>query len=433
VLKVKKRVLVYPCGTEIGLEIYRAVNKSIHFELIGGSSTYDHGRFVYENHIDGLPFITDNSSEEEIDKFNKILIEHKIDYIYPAMDGVLFKFAEFRELLGQILIAPSTETATITRSKRKTYNVLRNSIIVPELYEFDEPNLQFPLFLKPDVGQGSKNTRIIKNINEYKTYSISKSDGMLLLEYLPGQEYTIDCFTNNNGELIYAGGRTRKRIKDGISVNAIEENNPGLFEIAEIINSKIQQRGGWFFQVKKNKDGVFSLLEVACRIAGTSSFTRNMGINLPLLTLHLYNGNDIDGVIKNSYTLELDRALYNKFKSNIKYNRVYIDYDDTIVVNNKINIQVIAFIYQCINENIPVILITKHNGDIKNKLAERKLLHLFDEIIHIPADGEKYKFINGKDSIFIDDSYGERLKIHKKRGINVFDTHMIECLMKDCY
>jgi hypothetical protein len=93
VLKVKKRVLVYPCGTEIGLEIYRAVNKSIHFELIGGSSTYDHGRFVYENHIDGLPFITDNSSEEEIDKFNKILIEHKIDYIYPAMDGVLFKFA----------------------------------------------------------------------------------------------------------------------------------------------------------------------------------------------------------------------------------------------------------------------------------------------------------------------------------------------------
>ena len=135
--------------------------------------TYDHGRFVYENHIDGLPFITDNSSEEEIDKFNKILIEHKIDYIYPAMDGVLFKFAEFRELLGQILIAPSTETATITRSKRKTYNVLRNSIIVPELYEFDEPNLQFPLFLKPDVGQGSKNTRIIKNINEYKTYSIS--------------------------------------------------------------------------------------------------------------------------------------------------------------------------------------------------------------------------------------------------------------------
>lgn len=61
-----KNILVYPCGTEIGLEIYRALNNSIHYNLIGGSSSYDHGRFVYKNHIDKLPFLTDFSTKQEV-------------------------------------------------------------------------------------------------------------------------------------------------------------------------------------------------------------------------------------------------------------------------------------------------------------------------------------------------------------------------------
>lgn len=429
---MKKKVLVYPCGTEIGLEIFRAVGNSIHFELIGGSSSYDHGRFVYEKHIDGLPFITDLSDQKDIIEFNNIISDLNVDFIYPAMDGVLSKFSEFRELLDPVIIAPEKETAIITRSKRKTYDLLKDVISVPKLYDIKSKNLIFPLFLKPDVGQGSKNTRVISNVDELEQYcSYDKKDEMLLLEYLPGKEYTIDCFTNNSGNLVYAGGRTRKRVKSGISVNAVEENNPKLINIAQTINSKLSQRGGWFFQVKRNVNGEFSLLEVASRIAGTSSFTRNMGINLPLLTLHLFNGGSIDEVIKNNYTLELDRALYNKFKIDIDYKKVYIDFDDTVIINNKINIQLISFIYQCINDNIPVVLITKHDGDIKKKLVEKKLYNLFDEIIHLSIDDEKYKYIQEEQSIFIDDSYGERLSIHRNTGINVFDTHMIECLLKE--
>ncbi|MDE4542537.1 ATP-grasp domain-containing protein [Thermoanaerobacterium sp. R66] len=429
---MKKRVLVYPCGTEIGLEIYRSVKNSIHFELIGGSSTYDHGRFVYKNHIDNLPFITDDSKLEEIIKFNELIKKYNIDFIYPAMDGVLYKFAEYRDYLDCTLIAPKFETAIITRSKSKTYNLLKDYIEVPKIYDFNDPHLVYPLFVKPDVGQGSKYTRLLRSPKDLEFYiQGNETKGMLLLEYLPGPEYTVDCFTNNEGKLIYVGGRGRKRIRDGISVNTIEEKNDELKKIAEIINSKIQQKGGWFFQVKKNLNGDFSLLEVASRIAGTSSFTRNLGVNLPLLTLHLFNGNDIDSVIVNNYNLELDRALYNKFNNDIKYSRVYIDYDDTLMVNGKVNTQIIAFLYQCVNEDIPITLITKYEGDLEEELKKHKLVSLFDDIIHIRTDDEKYKHIKEKDSIFIDDSYGERLKVKSKLGINVFDGHMIECLLKD--
>ena len=106
-----KKVLVYPCGTEIGLEIYKAVSKSIHYEIWGGSSSFDHGRFVYKNHIDNLPFITDSSNLEEIIAFNDIIKDYGFDFVYPAMDGVLTVFSKYRSFLTPIIIAPSYKTS----------------------------------------------------------------------------------------------------------------------------------------------------------------------------------------------------------------------------------------------------------------------------------------------------------------------------------
>nr|WP_309098442.1 ATP-grasp domain-containing protein [Fredinandcohnia onubensis] len=429
---MKKKVLVYPCGTEIGLEIYRAVKNSIHYELIGGSCSYDHGRFVYEKHIDNLPFITDSSGIEEIKEFNKMIKAHNIDYIFPAMDGVLFKFAELREYFDCNIIAPSLETTKITRSKKLTYNLFQGVLTVPKMYDMYDSSLEFPLFIKPDVGQGSRGAVKI-NSREELDYHLEKgkSKDHLLLEYLPGEEYTIDCFTNSNGDLVYVGGRGRNRVKNGISVNAVREDDLEFQRIAEIINSRLNQRGGWFFQLKKNSNGEYSLLEVASRIAGTSAYTRNLGVNLPLLTLHLYNGNKIDSIIINDYSLELDRALYNKFTSNITYNRVYLDYDDTLIVNGKVNTQLIAFLYQCINEGVPITLLTRHKGSLTEHLNDNRLLNIFDEIVHLEPEEAKSSYVRERRSIFIDDSYGERAEVKEKLGIHVFDTHMIECLLKE--
>ena len=48
----RKNILVFPCGSEIALELYRALVHSKHFNLIGASSVDDHGRFVYHNYTE---------------------------------------------------------------------------------------------------------------------------------------------------------------------------------------------------------------------------------------------------------------------------------------------------------------------------------------------------------------------------------------------
>ncbi len=78
---MKQNILVFPCGSEVGLEIYRSLEGSIHFELFGASSVEDHGRFVFERYIGGLPFVTDIHF---IPALREIVLRHRIDAIYPS-------------------------------------------------------------------------------------------------------------------------------------------------------------------------------------------------------------------------------------------------------------------------------------------------------------------------------------------------------------
>ena len=440
-----KKVLVYPCGTEIGLEVYRALENDIHYEIWGGSCSYDHGRFVYKKHIDDLPFITDRSDAEEIRAFDEAIGGYGFDFIYPVMDGVITVFAKYKDLFTPTVVAPDYETCQVTRSKRLSYSRFEKLIPVPHEYESaaELKPADYPVFMKPDVGQGSSGTAVIHDEAELKQLK-RNDDSQMLLELLPGEEFTIDCFTNNAGRLVYFQGRKRKRIKGGISVNAVFEDRPEFESFANIINDNLNQRGAWFFQLKEAKDGTLKLLEIASRIAGTSGIQRCVGVNLPLLTLNSFAGMDVDDVIVNDYEIELDRALGNCYRTELKYDTVYVDYDDTLVIHgdpaqinaaqqdpmtDRVNPTVIAFLYKCLGEGRRLVLISRHEGDLMADMKALRIEGIFDEVIRLDRSEPKYRYVTAENAIFIDDSYGERRAVSEHCHINVFDVPMLECLM----
>ena len=253
----------------------------------------------------------------------------------------------------------------------------------------------------------------------------------MILEYLPGREFTVDCFTNAKGKLIFCKGRGRNRIKGGISVNATFHDDPRFSDYANKINNAINQIGAWFFQVREDSSGELKLMEIASRPAGASAIVRGLGVNLPLITLDAFNGIEINDVVANRYQIELDRALYNTFKLDLDYRTIYVDFDDTIVVDGKINVDVIKFLFQCVNNDKRLVLVSKHVGSLTDELNKFRIANLFDEIVHLNVNDRKSDAIDDAQSIFIDDSYGERKAVAKHCGIPVFDTCMIECLTED--
>ena len=114
----------------------------------------------------------------------------------------------------------------------------------------------------------------------------------------------------------------------------------------------------------------------------------------------------------------------------MKYETVYIDLDDTIVIKNIINPLITKFLKKCIIWQKRIILLTKHSGDLLKTLNNYGIKkNLFTKIIHLNPSDEKAYYIKRVDSIFIDDSFHERKKVSDICKIPTFDVTMIEFLI----
>jgi hypothetical protein len=422
--KSRVNILVFPCGSEIGLEIHRAFDGIKGVTLVGGSSVADHGRFVFQRYREGLPDVDDVSFVPEL---RKLISEEDIQFFFPAHDSVVLKCARHEQELGCQVIGSPFETCSITRSKRKTYQRLQGSIPTPTVYS--QANAEFPVFLKPDAGQGSRGTVIARNRRELEFYT-TNDPSLLILAYLPGEEYTVDCFTDRKRELLFVGPRRRNRILNGISVGTFNVRDGGFTEMAERINEQLVLNGAWFFQVKRSANGVLTLMEVAPRIGGSSGLYRAMGVNLPALSYYNQLGLPL-AIHCNQFDAEMDRAWSNRYRLKIDYKQVYIDFDDCLCINGKVNPTAVKFLIQAINQGKRTCLLSRHcEGPLAARLKELRVLDLFDEVRQIRDDCSKAEFVSG-DSIFIDDSFAERQDVARKRGIPVFAVDAIDALLNE--
>lgn len=421
-------VLVFPCGSEIGLEVHNALKFDKHINLYGLSSVSSHGRMVYKNYIQGISFITADTFIEEL---NAVIEEKHIDVLIPAYDDVILYLSEHREEIKCKIATSEKEACDMARSKKKTYEKLAGEWYIPKTYHIDEiTENDLPLFAKPDIGQGSQGIMKINTMDDLE-FLRKKADEYVISELLPGDEYTIDCFTDSRGELIAASMRQRKRIKTGISVHSVTVKLPDeVKQIAESINKKVSLNGVWFFQVKLDAKGHFKLLEMAPRVAGSMSTSRVRGFNYILNTVYQLMGYQVKAIPNLLNHAEVDRAFSNKYILDIDYNYVYIDFDDTVTYKDTVNTEVIAFIYQCLNKNKKIELLTRHAKDIEQSLQKYHIdKSLFHNIIHIKDNTLKSDYIKHKDAIFIDDSFRERYDVSKKCGIPVFDLDCVTALM----
>ncbi|MGC1333109.1 ATP-grasp domain-containing protein, partial [Pseudomonas sp.] len=284
-----------------------------------------------------------------------------------------------------------------------------------------------PVFVKPDRGQGSQGIARCDDAAALQRACAALPDP-LICQYLPGEEFTVDCFSDRERGLLYASARRRLRIRNGIAVNSVTEELPQAQAMAARISDELNMRGAWFFQVKRAVDGALTLLEVAPRIAGSMSTNRVRGVNFPLLSIYEQERAPL-GILAYEGCVEVDRALGNRYRHDVQYSTLYVDLDDTLIFREQVNTQVVSLVYRALNLGRKVKLITRHRHDLPATLARYRLAGLFDEVIHITDGQPKSAFIREPDAILVDDSYAERLDVSRSCGIHTFDCSMIEMLL----
>lgn len=420
------RVLVFPGGTEIGLEIQRSLYQCKEVELYSVSSnTSNHAAYIFARHF-VIPAVNEENWLEEL---NQIIAKNQIDYIFPAHDDVIVALAKNQARIQAKIISSPLETCLITRSKSKTYQNFCGILPIPRLYESIDQINTYPVFVKPDQGQGAQDTHLVSTEDQLISL-LNGTNRYIVTEFLSGEEYTIDCFSDREQGLLFCSGRRRNRTRNGISMSSCTVEIPLFREYAIAISNQLALHGAWFFQLKQDNFGQYKLLEIAPRIAGTMALNRVQGINFPLLSIYEEARIPLT-ILTNKLTVEIDRALVNRYKHSLSYEKAYVDLDDTLIFKGKVNLDLIRFIYQCINKNISVVLITKHRHDVYQTLKKHRLSELFDEIIHLDKSKNKSDYICDEPSILIDDSFSERKAVSHRVGIPTFDCSMIEMLLDE--
>ena len=273
------------------------------------------GKYLTES-FETIPYATDPSFTDAVFDLCK---RKNIRVVLPLVTKELIPLSatieKFR-LAGISLLVSPVASLEIANNKSRLYEFLQwRGIAVPE-FRVVETSDQFknaveelgypkqPVCFKPSVSNGSRGFRIVsEQMNELdllfnhkptSTY-LSLKDSMRILssgvfpellvtEYLPGEEYSVDCLAKN-GESILIVPRLRKRMSNGITVEGEFIKEESIIAYCSKIIKELQLHGNIGLQVKRSADGQFLLLEINPRVQGTISAGLGAGINLPVLAV----------------------------------------------------------------------------------------------------------------------------------------------------
>lgn len=422
----KVGVLVFPAEAENAFELFDALRYATRLRVWGASSRPGYANLLFPRLKDDLPPISDPGF---LDALNAFVAQAGISLIFPTHDDVALYMAAHAAQIRATVVGSDLACAEVCREKRRLYQALAGEAFCPRVFGETDPVDEWPVFAKPNRGQGGVGAARVGTPAELDRLRSEGAD-LVVSEFLPGEEFTVDCFSDRHGQLRFAGPRSRDVVRMGIAfVSRVVPLDAPTQQIAQALNERFRPRGLWFFQVKRDAGGRLKLLEMSCRVAGTMSVYRQLGVNLPLLAVFDALGMDVQ-VLRNDLPLTLRRRLQSSYATDLTFDTVYVDYDDTVIVDGQVNAVLMQFLYECRNRGRRLVLLTKHAGDLA---AHMRAFHipesLFDRIDHLDAAQRKVDFITDRNAILIDNLFAERRDAARHAGIAVFDVDAVPGLL----
>lgn len=169
---------------------------------------------------------------------------------------------------------------------------------------------QKKIVVKPPIANGSRGVRIVaEDFDRKKAFYEEKPSNivttldelhstlgdvfpeLIVMEYLSGDEYTVDVFKNDKE--IIAIPRKREIIRNGITFAASLEENKSLMDYSKTLASVTGLSFCFGFQFKMNEDGVPFLLESNPRVQGTMVMSTFGNANIIYSAIKLLLGEPI--------------------------------------------------------------------------------------------------------------------------------------------
>jgi carbamoyl-phosphate synthase large subunit len=127
--------------------------------------------------------------------------------------------------------------------------------------------MDFPLFIKPRFGSGSKESYKINDRKELSFYCGNLYNG-IIQEYINGVEYSIDTLGDKDGNMICCVPRIRTKISNGLSIMGKTFYNEKMIEYCKKLVNGLKLFGPGCIQCIETEDGDLKFLEINNRFGG---------------------------------------------------------------------------------------------------------------------------------------------------------------------
>lgn len=264
-------------------------------------------------------------SPDFIDFMLHLCEKHNIDVLIPLVTSELLLFAANKQKFAsqgtRVIISPETGLQ-IANNKYNLFNSCqKHGIHVPEYYqvktkdEFIEKYSYMKyhskhslICFKPPVGNGMRGFKVISQGAREFSYLISCKPAesvlismqemydlmlnntvfpkLLLMEYLPGAEYSIDCLVNN-GNFVTAVPRLRQKTRNGISWVGETFEKTEIVDTCRKICEYLNLNGPIGFQFREDASGTPKIIECNPRVQGSICLCTAAGVNIPYLAVKL--------------------------------------------------------------------------------------------------------------------------------------------------
>lgn len=279
-----------------------------------------------------------------VDVLYDICKKEHVDVVIPIMSAELEVLSlnkkKFEEI-GTIISISDYEQLCIANDKLKLFNYMKNNnISCAKYYEVNNvedvdkaiEEIGYPIVFKACEGSGSRGFRIIDptksrfdilfnekpnsaytTLKEFKeTLMEGSMPQMLAMEYLPGDEYTVDMLVDN-GEVKYSLCRRGLNVQTSIILDGVVEEEPEIISLCNEVATKLKLHGNIGFDIKKRKDGMPIIMECNPRAtAGVSEFVAS-NVNLLYLCVKMHLKEELP-VINPKYGVIMKRRYIEMYK-----------------------------------------------------------------------------------------------------------------------
>lgn len=318
--------------------------------IIGGDMVNDPSNRYLVDRFYQIPSALDAHYAEAI---LAICRKENADILLPQMSAELSVYLKnlYRfEEIGTIVSMTKNLNVNIANNKCRLFEFMaKNGIETPDfvtVHSFEEFKRGLfalgypynPVVVKLPESSGARGVRVIdegkskyeifaheKPTSVYVSYEDMKSilldaekilgkgnfPELMLMEYLPGDEYDIDLLAED-GKVLYTAGRRNPEMLMSISQTSILEYNERAEKIAEQLVEALKLDGNLGFDFKFDNKGKAQLLEINPRIDATVSIFAAGGLNLPYLRIKQLLGEELPEV-KVNYGTKLKRCYMEIF------------------------------------------------------------------------------------------------------------------------